>query len=160
MHHERVAVGQRHHHGRVGGQVGQAVARLQVELVVADQRVVLDQHVRARARVVREAGQRERLGPGVPAVRRGRLEHQHLEPRAGEVAGADERVVAGPDHHDLGLVGQLEGQRRRVGDGRVVHGLKMHETALVCKSAVNREQGSIRCPRVLDRMWRHSQDCA
>ena len=67
VHRDRVAAGQRQHHGRVGVEVGQAVRRQQAELVVADHRVRLDEHVRAGARVVQEPRQRQLLGDRVAA---------------------------------------------------------------------------------------------
>ncbi len=107
VHDQHVATGLREDHRGIGGEVAQAVVGDQAELVVADQGVVLDQHVRAAARVVREARKGQLLGAGVPADGRPGLEHQDLEPGLGQVRRADQRVVAGADHHDLGALRQI-----------------------------------------------------
>jgi hypothetical protein len=45
----------------------------------------------------------------------GRLQHDHLQPGPGQVAGADQAVVAAADDHDLGLAHVLAGAGRRLG---------------------------------------------
>jgi hypothetical protein len=104
---EDVAVGVQVHDGRVGAQVGQPLIGDQPELVVADQGVVLDEHVGAAARVVREPRHRQLLGAGVaPDVRPG-LEDEDLQTGPGEVGRAHQGVVPGPDDHHLGLRRQV-----------------------------------------------------
>ena len=101
-HHDRLAVGQRQHHGRVGVHVPQPVRGRQPQLVVPDHRVALDQHVRAGAGVVPEARQGQLLGDGVAADDRLLLEDDDLEPGGGEVGRADQAVVPGADDDDVG----------------------------------------------------------
>ena len=106
-HDQHVAVGLRHHHGRVGGEVAQPLLGDQAQLVVAHEGVVLDQHVRAAAGVVGEAGQGQLLGAGVAPHRRPRLEHEHLEPGPGEVGRRDQGVVPRAHDHHLRALGQV-----------------------------------------------------
>jgi hypothetical protein len=121
VHDQQLAVLLREHDGGVGGEVVEAVLRDQAELVVADQRVVLDENVRAAARVVGEAGEGERLGAGVAAGGVVGLDDDDVEPGAGEVGGSDQRVVAGADDHDVGL-------------GREGHPGRVAGATTVCKS--------------------------
>ena len=102
-HDDRVAVGQGQDDGRIGVDVAQAVLG-QPQLVVPDDRVGLDQHVRAGAGVVPEARQRELLGHGVAADVRLLLEDDDLEPGRGEVGRPDQAVVAGADDDDVRAV--------------------------------------------------------
>ena len=51
---------------------------------------------------MREARQGQLLGDRVAADDRLRLQHQHLEAGRGQVGGADQPVVAGADHDDVG----------------------------------------------------------
>ncbi len=114
-HDEHLAVLLRHHHRRVGGEVAQPVIGHQPQLVVADERVVLDEHVGAAARVVREAGQGQLLGAGVAAGLLLGLEDQHAQPGPREVPGTDHGVVAGADHDHVGVRRQRGRHARNVG---------------------------------------------
>ena len=78
-----VTVDLREHHGRVRGEVAQALVGDEPQLVVTDEGVVLDEDVRAAARVVGEARQGQLLGARVAADGGARLEYQDLQARAG-----------------------------------------------------------------------------
>ena len=97
------------------------------------QRVRLDEHVRARARVVQEPRQGQLLGDRVAADDVLRLEHADLEAGLGEVGRADQPVVAGADDDDVDLLRWLGRQRRvervrRVVEPRCPHRSR-HSTA-------------------------------
>ena len=94
---------ERHHQRGVGEDVPQAVPP-ELQLVVAHERVRLDQDMGARTGVVPEARQRQLLGDGVAAEQLARLEHDHAEPRPGEICRRDQAVVPGPRDHDVGLI--------------------------------------------------------
>jgi hypothetical protein len=105
-HDEQAAVVLRQHDRGVGRGVPQAVRGQQAELVVGQQRVGLDQHVRAGAGVVAKPGRVSSSVTGVAADHLARLEHADLEPRRGQVCRADQPVVPGTDHDDIGAVRQ------------------------------------------------------
>jgi hypothetical protein len=100
VHRDAAAVGERHDHHGIREEVPQAVAS-ELELVVPHDRTRLEDRVRGRAKVVAEAGQRHLRCRGVAANGRGALEHEHAQPRAGEVCGGDETVVPGAGNDDV-----------------------------------------------------------
>ncbi len=123
-HHQHVTVGLRHHHGRIGREVRAAPARRPGP-------------ARRRGRGGCSGSstwallQESWANPGRSAPRCGccrrrsglRLQHQDLEPGAGEVGRRDQRVVSRADDDHLGAVGQVIGALDEVsgagGDGRI-----------------------------------------
>ena len=99
---ERLAVGEDDVRDGVGRHVLQSVVALQPQLVVAQQRVRLDERVAGRAGVEAKAGQRQLLRRGAPARLRPRLEDEHLVARLREVRGRDQAVVAAARDDDVG----------------------------------------------------------
>ena len=95
-HRQLAAVGEGNVRERVGLDVGEPVALAQPELVLAQQRVGLDQRMAGRARVDQIAGLEHLFRGRAAAGNRARVEHDHLVAGAGEIGRGDQAVVARP----------------------------------------------------------------
>ena len=98
---ERRAVLEHRHHRHFGEDVFEAVARLELELVVLQQRIALDEDVAHRMLVVPEARQGQFARDHAAAEPGIALEHQHLLAGRGQIGGGHEAVVAGADGDDV-----------------------------------------------------------
>ena len=108
---ERLAVREDNVRDRVGRHVREPVLALEPELVVAQERVGLDERMAGRAGVEAKARQRQLLGHGAAARKLARLEHDHLVARLREVRSGDEAVVPAAGHDDVEHLAHADSSR-------------------------------------------------
>ena len=87
-------------HDRIGKNVLQPVFA-EPQFVVAQHRVVLNQHVRRRARVMFESAQRQLRGLDAAADDRPAFQHQAAITRLCQVGGGDQAIVAGAGNDNV-----------------------------------------------------------
>ena len=98
---ERAAILEHRHHRHVREDVVEPIARLELELVVLQQRIALDEDVAHGMLVVAEARQRELARDHAAAEPGVALEHQYLLAGRRQIGGRHQAVVARPHGNDI-----------------------------------------------------------